>query len=338
MQNDRRNHSHQASQGEEGLLYSRPEAHSSSNVKLAERFISINGEGAHSGTLAAFIRFPGCNLSCSYCDTTWANKPDCPTQSYSILQLCEWVRTSRVQCVTITGGEPAIQPSLPKLISNLYKMFEALQYAEHKPSNSSHTSMACGVLEALEVQFNSLKPACIEIETNGSIDLLALHKLRTGLYEHSRTGSELAASNNANDGAADEYTGICANYHKNACGSVIQDVSCAAHTTHPRICFTMDWKLPCSGMEARMCPSNCSLLGADDVCKFVVGSEDDLHEMLRVCTKYNLAGRVPVYISPLYGKMDPSEIVVFMQEHAMWWATLQLQMHKIIWPGVEKGV
>ena len=39
---------------------------------VVEKFISINGEGQKAGELAAFIRMRGCNLSCNYCDTSWA--------------------------------------------------------------------------------------------------------------------------------------------------------------------------------------------------------------------------------------------------------------------------
>ena len=46
-------------------------------MKVVEKFISINGEGRRAGELAVFIRFKGCNLNCSYCDTKWANEPAC---------------------------------------------------------------------------------------------------------------------------------------------------------------------------------------------------------------------------------------------------------------------
>ena len=46
--------------------------------QLAESFVSINGEGQKAGELALFMRFVGCNLRCSYCDTKWANEPDAP--------------------------------------------------------------------------------------------------------------------------------------------------------------------------------------------------------------------------------------------------------------------
>ena len=46
------------------------------NFKVVEKFISINGEGSKAGQLAAFIRFQGCNLNCSYCDSKYANSDD----------------------------------------------------------------------------------------------------------------------------------------------------------------------------------------------------------------------------------------------------------------------
>ena len=51
------------------------EASADCTLPVAERFVSVNGEGRVAGKLAAFIRFTGCNLACSYCDTMWANVP-----------------------------------------------------------------------------------------------------------------------------------------------------------------------------------------------------------------------------------------------------------------------
>ena len=87
----------------------------SAAMPVAERFVSINGEGPRAGRFAAFVRFAGCNLSCSYCDTRWACQPGCPVEQLSCAQIARWVLEQGVPCATLTGGEPLLQPLLPEL-------------------------------------------------------------------------------------------------------------------------------------------------------------------------------------------------------------------------------
>ena len=56
---------------------------------VVEKFISINGEGQKAGELAVFIRFRGCNLNCSYCDTKWANSDDAEAELMSAEEIAE---------------------------------------------------------------------------------------------------------------------------------------------------------------------------------------------------------------------------------------------------------
>ena len=49
--------------------------------RVIERFISIDGEGPTSGELAAFIRFEGCNLRCTWCDTAIPGMVHAPTRN-----------------------------------------------------------------------------------------------------------------------------------------------------------------------------------------------------------------------------------------------------------------
>ena len=235
---------------------------SQATMPVAERFVSINGEGACAGKLAAFIRFTGCNLRCGYCDTMWANAPSAAAQGETPEQLAAWVRQTGVECVTLTGGEPVLQPLLPQLVERLL--------GEPGPGG-------CGLR--------------VEIETNGAADLGELAALRT------RIGND----------APGELT------------------------------FTVDWKLPSSGMEQRMLPANFRLLDARDTVKFVCG-RGDLPRVLEVARQLDLPGRVPVYLSPCFGDIEPARIVEFMQENRMTWATAQVQLHKVIWPDVERGV
>ncbi|ADL53850.1 putative 7-carboxy-7-deazaguanine synthase QueE [Clostridium cellulovorans] len=105
--------------------------------KVVEKFVSINGEGLRAGELAVFIRFLGCNLKCSYCDTKWANEPECPYELMSGEEIYAYIKETGVRNVTLTGGEPLIQKEMKELIDLLLKD---------------------GLLR-------------IEIETNGSVDV-----------------------------------------------------------------------------------------------------------------------------------------------------------------------
>jgi len=216
---------------------------------VVERFVSINGEGTHAGEPAAFIRFRGCNLNCSYCDTRWANNVHAPATDYSPEQLAKWVRSKRVINVTLTGGEPLLQYELDDLI------------------------------RLLIIQGNR-----VEIETNGSISLDSL-----------------------------------------------------AHSEH-RPVFTMDYKLPSSGMEIAMRKDNFRLLGAHDTVKFVAGTLPDLERALYLIQEHNLDKLCHVFLSPVFGKIDPAEIVRFMLENKMNRVRMQLQLHKFIWPPNKRGV
>ncbi|MCY6483341.1 putative 7-carboxy-7-deazaguanine synthase QueE [Clostridium aestuarii] len=87
--------------------------------KVVEKFISINGEGRLSGQLAVFIRFAGCNLKCSYCDTRWANEKDVIYELMTTKEIYEYIKSTQIQNVTLTGGEPLLQEGMLKLIEKL---------------------------------------------------------------------------------------------------------------------------------------------------------------------------------------------------------------------------
>lgn len=89
------------------------------NYKVVEKFISINGEGKRSGELAIFIRFAGCNLNCSYCDTTWANEKNAPYELMSSEDIYNYIKSTKVKNITLTGGEPLLQEGIFELLELL---------------------------------------------------------------------------------------------------------------------------------------------------------------------------------------------------------------------------
>jgi len=216
---------------------------------VVEKFVSINGEGQRAGELAVFIRFRGCNLACSYCDTRWANTDDAEAELMTAEEIASYASATGVRNVTLTGGEPLLQPGLGTLTDLLI--------------SSGHN---------------------VEIETNGSISV-----------------AELAASGH-------------------------------------RPSFTLDYKLPGSGMENHMLTDNYAFLTENDTVKFVSGSISDLKRAAEIIKEHDLISRCRVFISPVFGKIEPADIVDFMAAEHLNGARLQLQLHKFIWDPDKRGV
>jgi 7-carboxy-7-deazaguanine synthase len=216
---------------------------------VAEIFSSINGEGVLAGQLSVFVRFVGCNLRCSFCDTMWANSADAPHQSMTAEEIVSAVLATGIHNVTLTGGEPLLQPHLRELLCLL----------------AAHPQLR------------------MEIETNGSRDL-----------------------------------------------SPYRDI--------PHVTFTMDYKLPYSGMNDQMLVENFAQLRSCDTVKFVIGTRADLEKAWLVAQEHSLLDRCHVYLSPVFGVIESADIVEFMKEHRWNGATMQLQLHKFIWDPNARGV
>lgn len=105
------------------------------------------------------------------------------------------------------------------------------------------------------------------------------------------------------------------------------------------VIFTMDWKCPSSGMNGKMDIATIGTLRSIDVLKFVVGSEEDLNEVVRVRDMWPIeCTRPSIFISPVFGQIEPAQIVSFMLAHKMYDCRVQLQMHKFIWAPEMRGV
>lgn len=102
---------------------------------LDEVFTSIQGEGPHVGERQVFVRFLGCDLRCSYCDTQAARKrskssdesPECrvqksphgtdsenvpnPVESTNLSRICTRLTVPALKrpVLSLTGGEPLLQ-------------------------------------------------------------------------------------------------------------------------------------------------------------------------------------------------------------------------------------
>ena len=98
--------------------------------------------------------------------------------------------------------------------------------------------------------------------------------------------------------------------------------------------ITMDYKCASSDMEDKMLLDNISKLRKQDVLKFVVSDDNDLDTVQRIYQNT----KATVYISPVFGRIEPKQIVEYMLEHNMENCRVQVQLHKIIWNPEERGV
>lgn len=71
--------------------------------KINEIFYSLQGEGFHTGTPAVFVRFSGCNLKCSFCDTHHEDGR-MMSDDEIIAEVCKYP----CRMVILTGGEPGL--------------------------------------------------------------------------------------------------------------------------------------------------------------------------------------------------------------------------------------
>lgn len=220
-------------------------------LDVAERFISINGEARRAGELSVFIRFRGCNLRCSYCDTLWACEEDAQAEKMTAEEIYDYIKKSGIKNVTLTGGEPMLQKNIGKLLEIL----------------------------AGDRELRT------EVETNGAVPLT-------------------------------EY------YSK----------------MPENISFTVDYKCPGSGMEKAMHLPNFEEIRSVDTVKFVVSDQNDLDRMRDIIETYDLTGKCVVYVSAVFGRIEPAEIVDYMNEYKLNDLRLQLQMHKFIWDPDARGV
>lgn len=71
--------------------------------KINEIFYSLQGEGYHVGTPAVFVRFSGCNLRCSFCDTAHESGV-----LMSDEEIVKRISAYPARMIVLTGGEPGL--------------------------------------------------------------------------------------------------------------------------------------------------------------------------------------------------------------------------------------
>ena len=220
-------------------------------MKVIEIFGSIDGEGKRTGQLATFIRLAGCNLRCCYCDTKYSFDSK-NAEEMTIPEIVKKCKEIGYHNITLTGGEPLIHKDAKALIFEL-----------------------------------CVRGFQVNIETNGSVDLLELTHMRD-IYE--------------------------LNFF-----------------------FTVDYKTKFSGMNDKMNIHSFDYLDIKkDIVKCVVANKEDMDDALRYLD--SIDNLFNIWFSPVFGEIEPKEIVEYVKERKRQDVTVQVQLHKIIWDPEERGV
>jgi len=142
--------------------------------KISEVFRSIQGEGLFWGEEHVFVRFYGCNLSCSYCDTKLTG-----FKEYSAQGLMKEIlgQGENIKIVSFTGGEPLLQAEFLKEILKLTKAAGYKNYLETNGVLYKELKEVVALVDIIAMDFKLSS-------TTGLKDLWAEHK------EFLRTASE----------------------------------------------------------------------------------------------------------------------------------------------------
>jgi 7-carboxy-7-deazaguanine synthase len=106
----------------------------------------------------------------------------------------------------------------------------------------------------------------------------------------------------------------------------------------PRVKRIVDLKTPSSGMEQRNYYKNIEYLKKSDEIKFVVGNREDYLWSKDKIELFDLSAKVDtILMSPVTDVLSPIALAEWILTDKLP-VRFQLQLHKIIWPGRERGV
>jgi len=108
-------------------------------------------------------------------------------------------------------------------------------------------------------------------------------------------------------------------------------------TVPPGVRRIIDVKCPGSGESGRNRWENLAHLREGDELKFVIADREDYEWVVRQIRERALEGRCPLLLSPVADGIDPGEMARWVLDDGLC-ARVQVQLHKVLWPGVLRGV
>ena len=94
-------------------------------MHLIELYKSVQGESSFAGVPTIFVRFAGCNLRCSWCDSEYTFTGGKPFTEDEVVAQIEALAPCKL--IEFTGGEPMLHarellPLMHRLLANDYKL------------------------------------------------------------------------------------------------------------------------------------------------------------------------------------------------------------------------
>jgi 7-carboxy-7-deazaguanine synthase len=105
----------------------------------------------------------------------------------------------------------------------------------------------------------------------------------------------------------------------------------------PRAVAILDVKCPGSGETHQMEWRNLDRLKPTDEVKFVIADRADYEWARDLVKERGLDARCPVLFSPVHGQLEAGTLGRWILDDGLP-VRLQVQLHKYLWPGVERGV
>jgi 7-carboxy-7-deazaguanine synthase len=85
-------------------------------MRISEIYATVHGESQYAGLPCTLVRTTGCDLRCSYCDTSYAFAGG---QEMSVEEIAGVVERLGLPFVLLTGGEPMLHAETPALAARL---------------------------------------------------------------------------------------------------------------------------------------------------------------------------------------------------------------------------